>query len=159
MGVEHKINQCKCWTQGSVSVGTGCEITEHRSWVWDHQLWELNTRSLSMGIKCEISECQSWVWDHQPWELNARSLSAGIECEISECRSWAWNQQVWVQLWVWMQSWAQVRSHWGQRGSYLAGVLWVCSEFLNNLPTLYPVGKCWVFSKLTHHFDHNVPCG
>ena len=32
--------------------------------------------------------------------------------------------------------------HWGQRGSYLAGTLWVCSEFLNNLPTLYPMGKC-----------------
>ena len=33
-------------------------------------------------------------------------------------------------------------THWGQRGSYLAGTLRVCSEFLNNLSTLYPVGKC-----------------
>ena len=49
--------------------------------------------------------------------------------------------------------------HWGQRGSYLAGTLWVFWEFLNNLHTLYPVGKCWVLTKLTRHFDHNVLCG
>jgi len=47
-------------------------------------------------------------------------------------------------------------THWGQRGSYLAGTLWVCWEFLSNLLPLYPVGKLRVLLKLTHHFDLNV---
>ena len=46
--------------------------------------------------------------------------------------------------------------HWGQRGSYLAGTLWVCWEFLSNLLILCPAGKLRVLSKLTHHFDLNV---
>ena len=49
-----------------------------------------------------------------------------------------------------------INTHWGQWGSYLAGILWVCWEILSNLHILYPVGKCWVISKLTHHFDYNV---
>jgi len=47
------------------------------------------------------------------------------------------------------------RCHWGQRGSYLAGTLRVFWEFLNNLLTLNPVGKWWVNSQCTHHFDLN----
>jgi len=49
--------------------------------------------------------------------------------------------------------------HWGQRGSYLAGTLWVCWEILSNLLPLYPVGKLRVLLKLTHHFDLNVISG
>jgi len=46
--------------------------------------------------------------------------------------------------------------HWGQRGLYLAGTLWVFWEFLSNLLTLCPAGKLRVLLKLTHHFDLNV---
>jgi len=50
-------------------------------------------------------------------------------------------------------------THWGQRGSYLAGTLWVCWEFLSNLLILCPAGKLRVLLKLTHHFDLNVISG
>jgi len=39
------------------------------------------------------------------------------------------------------------RTHWGQRGSYPAGTLWVCWEFLSNWLTLWLAGRLRVFLK------------
>jgi len=70
---------------------------------------------------------------------------------------WYWQKR----CKMWDRSFRDVRltTHWGQRGSYLAGTLWVCWEFLSNLLTLCPAGKLRVLLKLTHHFDLNVISG
>ena len=49
--------------------------------------------------------------------------------------------------------------HWGQRGIYPVGTLWVHCGFWNNLPTTNPVGKWWVLLKSTHWCDLNKPSG
>jgi len=42
-----------------------------------------------------------------------------------------------------------IGSHWGQRGIYPVGILWVHCGFWNNFPSKYPLGKWWVLLKST----------
>ena len=48
-------------------------------------------------------------------------------------------------------------THWGQRGCYPGGKVRVFSEFLNNIPSICPLGKLKVFWRFIFHFALKKP--
>ena len=119
---------------------TGNQTTCVSSHIWNLfplWLWGSSHGSISHFANCSTthsisrpSQRQHFVWDLQFWKETQGEHSAPP-----------------LMLRV-LETWR----HWGQRGSYLVGTLRVCWEFLNNLPTLDPVGKWWANSQCTHQF-------
>ena len=79
-----------------------------------------------------------WVWSdvhimNDWWEIQV------IPPPTSCC--WNWAQPTRTNSTPTISPSMSLCTHWGQRGSYLAGKLWVCWEFLSNLLTLCPAGN------------------